>query len=561
MELDARRQDLVPRATASGWSCPTGAGRRAGDDVGGAAKAERRADPTIDGHADACVGGASTALDQAPVEVELAKERRQGVLSVPVTALLALKGGGYGVEVREGTARASSPSRRASTPTAGRGLGRRHRGGRRGGGGGMTRCSRWTDVTKPTRAASRSTGSLAIAAGELLSPCRARPAPARARSCTSWARSTGPPRAAWRWRAATPRPGDRDLAALRAPDRLRLPAVLPDPRADALDNVANGLLYTGAPLRRRRAEAEVALERVGLGHRLGHRPDQLSGGERQRVAIARAVVGEPRDRLRRRADRQPRQPHRRRRDGAAARELHADGRTVCVITHDRELAASLPRRIELRDGRVVTDERAPRDGGAPPPQPARPRDACAPAPSGSAAAGCAGAVGARHRDRHRRAGRGARHLESSRADLLGQLDALGTNLLTVAPGQASSATTRPCRTGGRDDRRVGPVGRGVGAATLDATVRRNELIDEAETGGIAVAAADAGLLATLGGTMRAGRFLDGATARYPAVVLGAVAAERLGDRRTRRAGGHRRTWLTVVGIIDALLAPGSTAPR
>lgn len=124
----------------------------------------------------------------------------------------------------------------------------------------------------------------------------------------------------------------------------------------ALDNVATGLLYTGMPARQRRARAQVALERVGLGQRLSHHPRQLSGGERQRVAIARAVVGEPRLLL---ADEPTGSLDTKSGAGVMEilRSLHASGTTVVVITHDNELAAQMPRRVYLRDGEIISDER------------------------------------------------------------------------------------------------------------------------------------------------------------------------------------------------------------
>ena len=121
-----------------------------------------------------------------------------------------------------------------------------------------------------------------------------------------------------------------------------------------LDNVADGLLYRGGRITERRRLAHAALERVELGHRLTHRPNQLSGGEQQRTAIARALAGRPALVM---AD----EPTGNLDSATGAsllellRELHRDGTTIVVITHDLEVAGAMDRRVEIRDGRILRD--------------------------------------------------------------------------------------------------------------------------------------------------------------------------------------------------------------
>ncbi|HET9276434.1 MAG TPA: ABC transporter ATP-binding protein [Gemmatimonadales bacterium] len=126
------------------------------------------------------------------------------------------------------------------------------------------------------------------------------------------------------------------------------------PRASALQNVELPLVYAGVPARPRRERARAALERVGLGDRIDHRPNELSGGQRQRVAIARALVNEPAILL---ADEPTGNL-----DSATSEEimrvfesLHRQGQTVIMVTHEADIAAHADREVVLRDGRVASD--------------------------------------------------------------------------------------------------------------------------------------------------------------------------------------------------------------
>jgi putative ABC transport system permease protein len=147
--------------------------------------------------------------------------------------------------------------------------------------------------------------------------------------------------------------------------------------------------------------------------------------------------------------------------------------------------------------------------------------------------------------------------ESSRSDLIATLDRLGTNLLRVAPGQTILGEEAELpESAGRMIGRVAPVESVAAIEGVDTTVRRTDYIPEEETGGISVAAADVDLLTTLGATVSRGTFLNAATARYPAVVLGSKAADRLGIQRPGVNVWLGEHWFTVVGILDPVeLAP------
>ncbi len=149
---------------------------------------------------------------------------------------------------------------------------------------------------------------------------------------------------------------------------------------------------------------------------------------------------------------------------------------------------------------------------------------------------------------------------SSRADLLAELDQLGTDMLRVAPGQTAfgESTTLP-ESARQTAGRIGPVTAAEGVTAVNgATVRRSALIDSDHTGGIRVMAADEGVLDAVSGTLADGRFLDAASSQLPTVVLGSAAAQRLGihdvDVGVRVLLGGE--WFTVIGVLEHLpLAP------
>jgi putative ABC transport system ATP-binding protein len=313
-------------------------------------------------------------LDQAPVDVGVTSERAKNALSVPVSALLALRGGRYGVEV----VRAGTTSVVEVTPGLyGRRLrparARRRQGRRPGRGSRMS--------TTSAHGAERATHAAPALALELRGVAKAYPGDVEALrgvnlsiahgELVAIAGPSGSGKSTLLHIAGTlerPSSGevlidsqntaklaDTELASLRAGSIgfVFQQFFLLDGMS-ALDNVANGLLYTGTPSGERRRRARELLERVGLGHRLTHQPAQLSGGERQRVAIARALLGRPAivyaDEPTGNLD-----SHSGAEIISLLQELNREGTTIVVITHESSVATAMTRQVTMHDGLITSD--------------------------------------------------------------------------------------------------------------------------------------------------------------------------------------------------------------
>ncbi len=368
---------------------------------------------------------------------------------------------------------------------------------------------------------------------------------------------------------------DEEIAALRARTiGFVFQQFFLDEHITALENLANGLLYAGVPADERRHRAADALAAVGLADRATFLPTHMSGGQRQRVAIARALVGTPALVL---ADEPTGNL-----DTASGAEilallqgLNRRGTTIVVITHDRDLAAGMPRRIEVRDGRVVADSRsgplAPRAAVAPVTQEP---DTARLAPARLTLRDLVRMAAAGLNTRRQRAAMSALGIAigvaatvavlglsaSAQAGLLAEIDRLGTNLLTVANGTNFLGQAGEMPTAAPDMiARLGGTEQVAYTGQLSASAYRNPLVPSGDTGGLTVRAASVDLLPVIGTTVAKGSYLNAATATLPVAVLGAAAATQLGiDQVTPGeriwVGGQ---WFYLAGI----LAPAPLAPE
>ena len=326
----------------------------------------------------------------------------------------------------------------------------------------------------------------------------------------------------------------------------------------ALDNVADGLLYTGMALADRRRLAVAALDRVGLGNRLDHVATKLSGGERQRVAIARALVGGPSIVL---ADEPTGNLDSKTSDAIVEliEELNADGATIVVITHNHEIASHFPRAVGLRDGLIESRHRAAGMTNG---------TASDPRPSKLHVADIARTASVGLRTRKLRAALSALGImigiaamvavlglsESSKSDLLAQLDRLGTNLLTVQAGQGFGRGSGELpETAAEMIARIGPVETTSAVSAVDGPTCTGPTSSRPARPAASPCRRSTSICSTRSAVRwPTGRFHDEASAAYPTIVLGSVAAERLGiadvDPAVQVWLGDQ--WFTVIGVLD-----------
>ena len=344
---------------------------------------------------------------------------------------------------------------------------------------------------------------------------------------------------------------DRELSRLRAREiGFVFQQFFLAEHATVRENVADGLLYAGAPAAERYARADEALERVGLSHRATFKPTKLSGGERQRVAIARALVGRPAIVL---AD----EPTGNLDSTTGAsimeliRELNAAGATILMITHDAGLADQLPRQIRMLDGQVVSDDLMSADAGR-----LRLNDALRVTSVGLRARPLRAALSALGIAIGTAAIVAVLGLSSSsQAGLLAEIDRLGTNMLTLEAGQSVTGQPSklpleaPARITHLDDVQL----LAHTALIKGKGVYRSRLIPATNTGGLQVRATSLNLLSVLNTGLARGAWLNPGTAREPVAVLGSVAAQRLGidrifpDQRIWLGG----QWFNVAGVLES----------